>query len=94
MSETSAGHDTTARTMTAGAGGPPRVTALQELAIEYKTSIAASIGGAAGALIGYCPLSRPFWLTSTGFHWVSHACSGFDVDVGRFHQDSTSGIQV
>ena len=57
MSETSAGHDTataaTATTTAAGAGGPPRVTAMQELAIEYKTSIAASIGGAAGALIGY-----------------------------------------
>ena len=56
MSETSAGHDATATaaaTTAAGAGGPPRVTAMQELAIEYKTSIAASIGGAAGALIGY-----------------------------------------
>lgn len=59
MSETSAGHDATATatasttTAAAAAGGPPRVTAMQELAIEYKTSISASIGGAAGALIGY-----------------------------------------
>ena len=56
MSETSAGHDAAAATearTTAGAGGPPSVTALQELAIEYKTSIAASIGGAAGAFVGY-----------------------------------------
>jgi len=55
MSETSAGHDTatTGTTTAAGAGGPPRLSAMQELAIEYKKSIAASIGGAAGALIGY-----------------------------------------
>jgi len=66
MSETSAGHDTATtagRTTTAaGTGGSPQLSAMQELAIEYKTSIAASIGGAAGALIGYVITLSLFWI--------------------------------